>query len=132
MSSPFQSLMQWRGGVLILGENEYFTALLEKEPLVVGHVILVSKREVDNLFDLSDPELSSLLIFSKYMASAIKKVIDCQKVGIAALGLQTRQAHLHLVPISTADDLNFTRAKLHPSEESLKDLASELKNALKN
>lgn len=129
MPSPFESILQGHDRTWMIGENDHFIAVLEKRPLVLGHVILISKRIEDHLYDLPDLELSTLMVFSKQIAHAIQKVISCKKIGTAVIGLETRHAHLHLVPISSADDLNFTRPKLSPSEEELRETLNQIKNA---
>jgi histidine triad (HIT) family protein len=125
MTSPFSDLISGKDRKWAIAENEHFIAVLETKPLRLGHVVVVSKVEKDALFDLDSDALQSLLVFAKPIAKAIQGAVPCRKVGIAVIGLETRHAHLHLVPIDSADDLNFTRAKLLPSEDELqKTLAS--------
>lgn len=112
---------------LIIAENEFFVAALEEKPLVLGHCVVFPKRVEDSFMDLGDAEISALMIFAKPIAHAIQQVVPCQKIGIAALGLQVRHAHLHLVPINSADDLNFTRAKLEVPQGELREMAALLK-----
>lgn len=130
MSSPFAAILQRTDRTLVIAENEHWIAVLERKPLALGHVLVISKREEDHLFDLSGNELSSMMTLSKVIAHVIQKEITCRKVGMAAIGLETRHAHLHLVPISSADDLNFTRMKLQPDEKTLLEIAARFKNAL--
>jgi histidine triad (HIT) family protein len=103
-----------------IAENEQFYAFLDIFPLVNGHTLVVPKKETDEFFDVSDEELAAMLLFAKPIAKAIKASFPCKRVGIAAIGLEVPHAHLHLVPINIADDLNFTRAKLKPTNEELK------------
>ena len=93
-------------------EDENFIAFLDINPIVLGHILVVPKVEVDIFFELSDNLLTSILQFAKPIAIAQKKCIVCNRIGIATIGLEVPHAHLHLVPITTADDLNFTRPKL--------------------
>lgn len=88
-------------------------------PLVKGHTLVVPKIEVDNVFDLPDDYLQEMLIFSKPIAKAIEQAFECNRCGISVIGLEVPHAHLHLVPIHSADDLNFTRHKLTLSEHEL-------------
>jgi histidine triad (HIT) family protein len=104
-----------------VAEDEKFYAFLDIFPLVEGHTLVVPKTEVDNMFDLSDDYLQSLLVFAKPIAKAIEKSFECNRCGMAVVGLEVPHAHLHLVPINSADDLNFTRGKLKLSEEQLKE-----------
>lgn len=103
-----------------IAEDEKFFAFLDIFPMVEGHTLVVPKTEVDKMFDLSDDYLQSLLVFAKPIAKAIEKSFKCNRCGIAVIGLEVPHAHLHLVPINSADDLNFTRGKIKLSEEQLK------------
>jgi histidine triad (HIT) family protein len=115
-----------------IAENERFFAFLDIAPLVKGHVLVVPKTEVNNMFDLSDEYLSELLVFAKPIAKAIEKSFSCNRCGMEVVGLEVPHAHLHLVPINSADDLNFTRRKLKPSSEQLKEVQEKILAALKN
>jgi len=103
-----------------IAENENFFAFLDIFPLVEGHVLVVPKTETDKLFDLSDEYLKEMLLFAKPIAKAIEQTFDCNRCGISVVGLEVPHAHLHLIPINSADDLNFTRSKLKLSQEELK------------
>ncbi len=103
-----------------IAEDENFYAFLDIFPLVEGHTLVVPKTEVDNMFDLSDDYLKALLVFAKPIAKAIENSFDCNRCGIAVIGLEVPHAHLHLVPINSADDLNFTRGKLKLTADELK------------
>ncbi len=93
-------------------EDDYFIAFLDIAPLVKGHVLIVPKMEVDKIFDVPDEYLSRMLVFAKPIAKAIEKTMHCRRCGISVIGLEVPHAHLHLVPINSADDLNFTREKI--------------------
>ncbi|MGG9970476.1 HIT family protein [Ferruginibacter sp. SUN002] len=110
-----------------IAEDENFFAFLDIFPLVQGHVLVVPKVETDKFFDLSDDYLSKMLVFAKPIAHAIEKAFDCNRCGISVVGLEVPHAHLHLMPINSADDLNFTNDKLKLSAEELK----EIQNAIK-
>ncbi len=103
-----------------IAENEKFYAFLDIFPLAEGHVLVVPKTETDKFFDLEDAYLSEMLLFAKPIAHAIEKAFDCNRCGISVVGLEVPHAHLHLLPINEADDLNFTRGKLKMSAEELK------------
>ena len=111
-------------------EDEKFLAFLDVFPLVKGHVLVVPKMEVDKLFDLDDALLAAMLVFAKPIAKAIEKTFDCKRCGITAIGLEVPHAHLHLVPINTADDLNFTRSKISFTKEEMIDIQQQLLNNL--
>lgn len=103
-----------------IAENEHFFAFLDIFPLVKGHVLVVPKTETDKLFDLPDTYLAEMLLFAKPIAHAIEKAFDCNRCGISVVGLEVPHAHVHLLPINSADDLNFTKDKLKLSPEELK------------
>lgn len=105
-----------------IAENENFYAFLDIFPLVKGHVLVVPKKEVDKVFDVDDSLLAEWLVFAKPIAKAIEKTFDCNRCGISVIGLEVPHAHMHLVPINTADDLNFTRPKLKLTEEEMKEV----------
>jgi histidine triad (HIT) family protein len=109
-----------------IAENEKFFAFLDVYPLVKGHTLVVPKLETDKFFDLRDEFLSELLVFAKPIAKAIESVFDCNRCGISVIGLEVPHAHLHLMPINTADDLNFTRKKMDISQEELKTVQENL------
>ena len=101
-------------------ENEKFFSFLDISPLVKGHVLVVPKIEVDNLFDVPDNYLAEFLLFAKPIAKAIEKSFPCNRCGITVVGLEVPHAHIHLIPINSSDDLNFNRPKLKLSAEELK------------
>lgn len=100
-------------------EDDRFVAFLDIFPLVKGHVLVVPKIEVDKVFDLPEHYLADMLVFAQPIAKAIEKAFDCKRCGLSVIGLEVPHAHLHLVPINQADDLNFTRPKLTISSEEL-------------
>ena len=103
-----------------IAENEFFFAFLDINPLVEGHTLVIPKLEVDNFFDIPGDYLKEILLFAKPIAKAIEMSFNCNRCGISVIGLEVPHAHMHLVPINKADDLNFTRKKLNPSQEELK------------
>ncbi|HEX2608661.1 MAG TPA: HIT family protein [Flavisolibacter sp.] len=109
-----------------IAENEKFYAFLDVFPIREGHVLVVPKTEVDNLFDLDDSYLSELLVFARPIAKAIEKAFDCNRCGISVIGLEVPHAHVHLVPINSSQDLNFTQSKGKASEEKLKQVQQKI------
>lgn len=120
MSSIFSKIIAGDIPSYKIAENDRFYAFLDIFPLVEGHTLVVPKKETDKLFDVSDEELAELLVFAKPIAKAMEAVFPCDRVGISVVGLEVPHAHLHLVPINNADDLNFTRPKLKLTEEQMK------------
>jgi len=109
-----------------IAENEKFFAFLDIFPLVKGHVLVIPKIEVDNMFDLPDEYLSELLVFAKPIAKAIERSFSCNRCGMEVVGLEVPHAHLHLIPVNSSDDLNFTRKKLKLSDEELKKVQEKI------
>ena len=107
-------------------EDENFFAFLDIFPLVRGHVLVVPKMEVDKFFDLPDDYLKTLLLFAKPIAYAIEKSFDCNRCGISVVGLEVPHAHLHLMPINSANDLNFTNHKLKLLPEEFKAIQQKI------
>lgn len=105
---------------LKVAESEKFIAFLDIEPLVTGHVLVVPKIEVNKIFDVPDDYLAEMLVFAKPIAHAIEKAFNCKRCGISVIGLEVPHAHMHLIPINSANDLNFTRTKLNPSKDEMK------------
>ena len=119
MPSIFSQIIDGKIPCFRIEENNEFLAFLDINPLVVGHVLVIYKQETDYIFDLDDDVLGRMLVFSKKVAKRIKSKIQCQKVGLSIIGLEVPHAHIHLVPIQSADDLNFTRPKLTLSNDQL-------------
>ena len=113
-----------------IAENDQFYAFLDVFPLVPGHTLVVPKKETDKFFDMDEHDLGAVLQFARPIAKAIEKAFPCQRCGMAVIGLEVPHAHVHLVPIDTADDLNFTRPKLKPSQDELKDAQQKIIQAL--
>ncbi|MBC7629592.1 HIT family protein [Ferruginibacter sp.] len=103
-----------------IAEDDKFFAFLDIFPLVKGHVLVITKMETDKFFDLPDDYLNALLVFAKPIAHAIEKSFDCNRCGISVLGMEVPHAHLHLVPVNSANDLNFTNNKLKLSIQEFK------------
>jgi histidine triad (HIT) family protein len=109
-----------------IAENEMFFAFLDIFPLREGHVLVVPKTETDNFFDLTDDYLSQILVFAKPIAKAIEKSFKCNRCGLEVVGLEVPHAHLHLIPINSANDLNFTGEKLKLTPEQLKKVQEKI------
>jgi histidine triad (HIT) family protein len=103
-----------------ISENEKFFAFLDIFPLREGHTLVIPKIEVDKFFDLDESYLSEMLVFAKPIAHAIEKTFRFNRCGISVVGIEVPHAHLHLIPINSANDLNFTQPKMKVSEEDLK------------
>ena len=115
-----------------IAENHDFIAILDVFPLVEGHVLVIPKNEVDNIFDLEPENLQELIGFSQTIAKAIEESYECKKVGMAVIGLEVPHAHIHLLPINDAGDINFTKTKLQLTAKQLTEIQDKIIRALKN
>lgn len=113
-----------------IAENENFYAFLDIFPLVKGHTLVIPKTETDKFFDVSDDLMKEWLLFAKPIAQAIEKVVPCNRIGVSVVGLEVPHAHMHLIPINSADDMNFSRSKLKLSVEEFKELQAQIIAAL--
>jgi histidine triad (HIT) family protein len=113
-----------------IAENDRFFAFLDIFPIREGHVLVVPKTETDKFFDLSADYLNEILVFAQPIARAIESVFPCNRCGFSVIGLEVPHAHLHLVPIDSADDLNFTRPKLKLSPDELKSVQDKILSQL--
>lgn len=112
-----------------VAEDDKFYAFLDINPLVKGHTLVVPKKEVDYIYDLSDEELAAMHVFAKHVALAIQKAFPCRKVGEAVIGLEVPHAHIHLIPIQNESDMRFSNPKLKLSDEEFKSIAERIHNA---
>ena len=107
-------------------ESNDFYAFLDINPLVQGHVLVIPRREVDYIFDMSDEELAAFQLFAKRVALAIKKAFPCKKVAQVVLGLEVPHAHIHLIPMNSEADVDFRKEKLKLSEDEFKAIAEKI------
>lgn len=119
MSSVFTKIIEGAIPCFKIAENELFLAFLDIEPLRRGHVLVVPKKEVDKVYEAEAIYLQNWFLFAQPIAKAIEQAFDCKRVGISFIGLEVPHAHMHLVPINTANDLNFTQKPEQPSNEEL-------------
>lgn len=113
----------------IVAEDDQFIAFLDIVPLVMGHTLVVPKKEIDYIFDLDDATLAGLHVFAKKVAHAVKKAVPCKRIGVAVIGLEVPHVHVHLVPMNSMGDINFTKSKLNPSPEELAAVAEKIRNS---
>lgn len=109
--------------------NDEFYAFLDLNPHVMGHTLVILRREVDYIFDLEDDELARMTVFAKKVARAVGKAFPCRKVGMAVLGLEVAHAHIHLIPMQSEKDMEFGGKKLKPTEEEFRIAAKAISEA---
>lgn len=106
-----------------IAEDQNNFAFLDINPVAPGHVLVIPKKEVDYLFDLSDEDYVSLQMFAKQVATAVKAAVPCVRVGVAVMGLEVPHAHIHLIPINEEKDMNFFKEKAQLSPEEMAGIA---------
>lgn len=113
-----------------VAESVQYLAFLDVSPLVEGHVLVIPKIEIDYLFDMDSEEYVGLMMFAQIVAKGLKKAIPCTRVGLTVMGLEVPHAHIHLIPMNSMDDMNFSRAKLRLSDERLSEIADLIREKL--
>jgi len=126
MATIFSKIVQGEIPSYKVAESDKYYAFLDINPLVEGHVLVIPKEETDYLFDLSDDDLGGIMAFAKKVAKAIQKAIPCKRVGVAVIGFDVPHAHIHLVPMQSMRDIDFTRPKLKLSKEEFQSIADSI------
>jgi histidine triad (HIT) family protein len=129
MASIFTRIIRGEIPSYKIAEDENYYAFLDINPLAEGHTLVIPKRETDYIFDIADEEYKGLFLFAKNVAIAMRKVIPCERIGIAVIGLEVRHAHIHLVPLKTIYDIDFKKPKLRFSPEEFVEIAERIKGA---
>ena len=126
MCSIFSKIVRGEIPSYKIAEDDNFLAFLDVFPLAVGHVLVIPKNETDSIFDLNDKEYKGLWQFAKKTAKAIDKTIPCKRVGIAVIGLEVPHAHIHLIPLQSVEDINFSKPKLTLDPDMMKGIAEKI------
>jgi histidine triad (HIT) family protein len=129
MASIFTKIINGEIPCYKIAETEDFFAFLDVFPCAPGHTLVVPKKEVDYLFDLSDELYSGLMAFAKSLEPAIRKAVPCKRVGVAVIGLEVPHAHVHLIPMNSMNDMNFN-SKIKISQEELAEIAEKIRESL--
>jgi histidine triad (HIT) family protein len=130
MSSIFTKIINGEIPCYKIAESKDYFAFLDIRPLTRGHTLVVPKIEVDYIFDLENELYAGLYLFSKIVAEAIQKSVDCKRVGTAVIGLEVPHAHIHLIPFNTMNEMNFSNPKLELSKEEMQAIADHIKSNL--
>lgn len=130
MSTVFSKIVNGEIPAHIVAETTEFLAFLDVNPLVMGHVLVIPKKEIDYIFDMDEESYFGLTLFVKIVAKGLKDSFPCKKVGIAVIGLEVPHVHIHLIPMNEVNDMNFSRPKLSPTSEELEEAALRIKAAL--
>ena len=111
-------------------EDDYFFAFFDIRPMVMGHTLVIPKKEVDYIFDLESEEYIGLMLVAQKVAKALKKVVPCTRIGVAVVGLEVPHTHVHLMPINTVSDMNFKNPVVQLTPEKFKSLAEDISTAI--
>ncbi|MEL6256634.1 MAG: HIT family protein [Bacteroidota bacterium] len=130
MASIFTRIVKGEIPCHKVAETEDYLAFLDISPVARGHVLAIPKQEVDYLFDLGDDAYVGLQLFAKEVAIALKAAIPCERIGTTVIGLEVPHAHIHLIPINSIADLNFSKPKLKMSQEELAETAAQIRAKL--
>ncbi len=130
MSSIFSRIVSGEIPCNKVAENDKFLAFLDVMPLKEGHVLVIPKIEIDYIFDMEDTLLADMMIFSKSVARKLKKVFPCKKIGVTVIGLEVPHAHIHLIPIDSLSDMDFSKPKLKLEESRLLEVAKLISEAV--
>jgi histidine triad (HIT) family protein len=129
MSSIFSKIVNGEIPSYKVAENENFLAFLDVNPLVKGHVLVIPKQEVDYIFDLEDDLLAGLNLFAKKVAIKMKRVLPCERIGVTVIGLEVPHAHIHLIPINSIADMDFSKPKKKFDSFELENIAKSISEA---
>jgi len=129
MASIFTKIVKGEIPAWKVAESESFLAFLDVRPLAKGHTLVIPKKETDYFFDLSEEELSEIMIFSKKVALALKSTIPCLRIGMSVIGLEVPHAHIHLVPLNNMGDIHFGKTPLSFSSEEMEQIATDIKES---
>lgn len=130
MASIFTKIIKREIPGHIVAEDDRFIAFLDVMPLVEGHTLVVPKNEVDYIFDLDNSTLADLMLFAKKVAVALEQAVPCKRIGMAVIGLEVPHTHIHLVPLNSMGDINFTKSKLSFSAEVMKSIAEKIRKEI--
>ena len=125
MASIFTKIIDGEIPCYKITENEDFIAFLDVNPNAKGHTLCVPKKEIDKIFDMESTDFIALMNFSKKVAIALEKTIDCKRIGMAVIGLEVPHTHVHLIPINTMDEMRFEK-KVTFSKEEMQQISSEI------
>jgi len=131
MGSIFTKIVSGEIPSYKVAEDENYLAFLDINPLAEGHTLVIPKKEVDYLFDVEDELHKGLWHFAKTVATAMRKVIPCQRIGVTVIGLEVPHAHIHLIPLQGLYDMDFRRPKLKLTPEQFTEIARKISSEIK-
>lgn len=126
MASIFTKIINGEIPCYKIAENDKFLAFLDIMPLAKGHTLVIPKEEVDYIFDMQDDLLAEMMVFAKEVAHKVKAAVPCKRIGVAVIGLEVPHAHVHLVPINSVSDIDFSQPKLNIEKEEMLEIANAI------
>jgi histidine triad (HIT) family protein len=126
MASIFTKIVNGEIPAYKVAEDDRYLAFLDVSPLVKGHTLVIPKKEQDYIFDIADEEYLGLMAFAKKVAHGLRKAVPCKRIGIAVIGLEVPHAHIHLVPLNTMSDINFSLPKLTLPKEVMEETQQQI------
>lgn len=126
MATIFSKIVKGEIPAYKVAESEEFLAFLDINPLVMGHTLVIPKVEVDYIFDVEDDLLARLMVFAKKVALSMDSCIECTRIGVTVIGLEVPHAHIHLIPIDTIRDMDFSKPKLNPTSEEMTEMSKRI------
>ncbi len=130
MATIFSKIIKGEIPSYKIAEDDNYFAFLDINPLAKGHTLVVPKVETDYIFDLDDTVIAGMMVFAKKVAKAIEKSVSCQRIGIAVIGMEVPHAHIHLIPLNTIHDIDFSKPKLKFSKEEFESTSGSIKSNL--
>ncbi len=130
MSGIFTRIVQGEIPSYKIAEDDRFYAFLDINPVAIGHTLVIPKEEIDYIFDLPDELLGDLMVFAKKVGLAVEKEVECQRIGVTVVGLEVPHAHVHLIPIDSIYDMEFSKPKMKLSEAEFRELAERIRKHL--
>ena len=130
MASIFSKIVSGEIPAHKVAETTQYLAFLDVNPLVEGHLLVIPKIEIDYLFDMDSESYVGLMMFAQIVAKGLKKAIPCNRIGVTVMGMEVPHAHIHLIPMNSMDDMNFSRPKLKFSDEEFAATAERIRSEL--
>lgn len=130
MSTIFSKIIKGEIPCYKVHENDEFIAFLDVFPVTKGHVLVIPKKETDYIFDIEDSSYARMWQYAKKIAKALKLSFKCERVGISVIGLEVAHAHIHLLPINSLDDMNFSKQKMNLSKQEFEEIAKAISSNL--
>ena len=132
MATVFTKIVNGEIPAYKVAEDDRFLAFLDINPLTEGHTLVIPKQETDYIFDLPADQFTGLHLFSQKVAKALESVVECKRIGVAVIGLEVPHAHIHLIPLQSVQDINFSKPKLSPEKGDMIDMAEKIQLAYRS